>query len=99
MSPTSSASSTPQSASSSSTSGATQTTDLANEQTFLKLLVAQIQHQDPLNPMDGTQFVTQLAQYSSLEQLIGIKQDADTLTKATSTTGTSSSGTTTTTKA
>ncbi len=35
---------------------------------FLKLLVAQIRHQDPLKPMDDTQFVSQLAQYSSLEQ-------------------------------
>lgn len=95
MSPASSTSATQQS--SSSTGGTVKTPDLASEQTFLKLLVAQIQNQDPLNPMDGTQFVTQLAQYSSLEQLIGIKQDADTLTKATNTTGTSSSGTTSTT--
>jgi flagellar basal-body rod modification protein FlgD len=36
---------------------------------FLKLLVAQLQAQDPLNPMDGTQFTAQLAQFSSLEQL------------------------------
>jgi flagellar basal-body rod modification protein FlgD len=35
---------------------------------FLKLLVAQMQHQDPLNPQDGTAFVAQLAQFSSLEQ-------------------------------
>jgi flagellar basal-body rod modification protein FlgD len=35
---------------------------------FLKLLVAQMQHQDPLNPQDGAAFVAQLAQFSSLEQ-------------------------------
>ena len=35
---------------------------------FLKLLVAQMQHQDPLNPQDGSAFVAQLAQFSSLEQ-------------------------------
>ena len=35
---------------------------------FLKLLVAQLQNQDPLNPQDPTEFTAQLAQYSSLEQ-------------------------------
>jgi flagellar basal-body rod modification protein FlgD len=35
---------------------------------FLKLFVAQLQNQDPLNPMDGTQFVTQLAQMTQVEQ-------------------------------
>lgn len=39
---------------------------------FLNLLVAQLQHQDPLNPMDSTQFTSQLAEFSSLEQLSNI---------------------------
>ena len=47
---------------------------MANEQTFLKLLVAQIQNQNPMSPSDSMQFVTQLAQFSSLEQLMGINQ-------------------------
>ena len=50
---------------------------LANEQTFLQLLVAQLQNQDPDNPMDGTQFVTQLAQFSQLEQDLAMRQDLD----------------------
>jgi flagellar basal-body rod modification protein FlgD len=37
---------------------------------FLKLLVAQISHQDPLKPMEGTEYVTQLSQFSALEQAI-----------------------------
>jgi flagellar basal-body rod modification protein FlgD len=36
---------------------------------FMKLLIAQMQNQDPMNPMDGSQMASQLAQFSSLEQL------------------------------
>lgn len=39
---------------------------------FLRLLVSQLQHQDPLNPADSTEFTAQLAQFSSLEQLANI---------------------------
>jgi len=39
---------------------------------FLKLLMTQLQHQDPLNPMDQKDFSAQLAQFSSLEQLSNI---------------------------
>ena len=41
-----------------------------DKEAFLKLLVAQLSHQDPLSPMEGTEFVTQLAQFSSVEQQI-----------------------------
>lgn len=44
---------------------------------FLQLLVAQMQYQDPTNPADSTTFVTQLAQFSSLEQLVAIRGDLD----------------------
>ena len=54
---------------SSSSSSATSIPE-ANEQTFLQLLVAQLQYQDPTSPVDGTQFVSQLAQFSELEQMI-----------------------------
>lgn len=39
---------------------------------FLKLLLTQLQNQDPLNPMEGTQFTAQLAQFTSLEQLYNL---------------------------
>ncbi len=52
---------------------------LANEQTFLKLFVAQLKHQNPLQPQDGTQFIAQLAQFSSLEQQVQMRQDLDAL--------------------
>jgi flagellar basal-body rod modification protein FlgD len=56
---------------------------LANESTFLKLLMAQVKNQDPMNPTDSTQFVGQLVQFSQLEQLLGINQGVQTLvTKA-----------------
>jgi len=47
---------------------------LSNEQVFLQLLIAQIKNQDPLSPTDSTAFVTQLAQFSDLEQLISINK-------------------------
>lgn len=46
----------------------------ADRDTFLKLLVEQLKHQDPLAPQDGAQFVAQLAQFNSLDQLITINQ-------------------------
>ncbi|PID72029.1 MAG: flagellar hook capping protein [Desulfobulbus propionicus] len=42
------------------------------QQDFLTLLVAQMQNQDPLNPADPTEFTSQLAQYSELEQLFNL---------------------------
>jgi len=47
---------------------------------FLTLLVAQLKNQDPLAPQDGAQFVAQLAQFNSLDQLIGIRQSIEQLT-------------------
>ena len=54
------------------------TDNLANEDTFLKLLVAQLKYQDPMAPTDGTQFLTQTAQFTELETLqkIASQQDA-----------------------
>lgn len=46
---------------------------------FLRLLVTQLQNQDPLNPADSTEFTAQLAQFSSLEQLSNINQNLETL--------------------
>jgi flagellar basal-body rod modification protein FlgD len=46
---------------------------------FLKLLVAQLRHQDPLKPQDDSEFVAQLAQFSSLEQTMGINDRLDLL--------------------
>jgi flagellar basal-body rod modification protein FlgD len=47
---------------------------------FMTLLVAQLKNQDPLAPQDGAQFVAQLAQFNSLDQLVGIRQSIEQLT-------------------
>jgi len=49
---------------------------------FLKLLIAQLQNQDPTNPEDSSEFAAQLAQYSSVEQQIAIRAGIDKLVAA-----------------
>ena len=51
-----------------STASGVKRAEMAKED-FLQMLITQLKHQDPLNPMDGTEFTAQLAQFSSLEQL------------------------------
>ncbi len=46
---------------------------------FMKMLVAQLKNQDPLNPMDGKELAVQLAQFSSVEQLMNVNTKLDTL--------------------
>ena len=57
-------------------SSTTSTTEELGKDDFLLLLVTQLQNQDPLNPTDNTEFVSQLAQFSSLE---GIKNMEETM--------------------
>lgn len=47
-------------------------TDGLGRDAFLKLLVTQLQYQDPTKPIDDTSFIAQLAQFSSLEKLTEI---------------------------
>ncbi len=64
------------------------TTDVATKkstvdyQAFLRLLVAQAQNQDPTNPTDSTQYLAQLASFSSVEQSIQTNQKLDQLLSA-----------------
>ena len=46
---------------------------------FLKLMVAQLQHQDPTNPLDDKEFMGQLAQFSTLEQITNVSEGLDRL--------------------
>ena len=50
-----------------------------NFDTFLTILTAQIQNQDPLEPMDSTQFTDQLVQFSGVEQQIRVNKQLETL--------------------
>ena len=52
-----------------------------NKDDFLKLLVTQLQYQDPLSPEDPKDFVAQLAQFSSLEQQINSNTNLENLSK------------------
>jgi len=66
-----------------STAGATNSgtiADLSGTDTFLKLLVAQLKNQDPTSPMDDQAFVTELAQFNTVEQMLNLKTAMDTQT-------------------
>lgn len=71
-------SSTPPSSSTTGTAKVTNNTSLGKDD-FLKLLVAQMQNQDPMNPTDSTASIAQMAQFSSLEQMTNISTSMDTL--------------------
>ena len=69
-----------------SIAGANQNAGRANgdlgKNEFLQLLVAQLQNQDPINPMEGTEFAAQLAQFNSVEQLINVNTGIAELSQA-----------------
>jgi flagellar basal-body rod modification protein FlgD len=74
--------STPSSTAPAPAASATSTTsrsslDNLGKQEFLKLLIAQLRNQDPMNPMDDRQFITQLAQFRSLEALDSVNQQLE----------------------
>ena len=56
--------------------------DALGKTDFLTMLVAQIKAQDPMNPMENTDFTAQMAQFSSLEQLFNVNDKLGTMTDA-----------------
>jgi flagellar basal-body rod modification protein FlgD len=73
-----------QSGANTTTNAAAPTTSTAksaamDKDAFLKLLVAQLSNQDPMNPVQGTEYVTQLAQFTAVEQSLAQSQKLDML--------------------
>jgi len=71
---------------------------LSQKDTFLKLMVEQLRHQNPMSPSDSNQFLTQLAQFTQLEQITNVRTNTDSinaiLTKAFGAAPTDTGGTT-----
>ncbi|RFA37712.1 flagellar hook assembly protein FlgD [Virgibacillus dokdonensis] len=55
--------------------------DLGKDE-FLKILMTQLKNQDPTNPMDDRQFVSQMAEFSSLEQMMNMSKSINTLVES-----------------
>lgn len=68
-------------ASTAASAAATKETTLGKD-AFLKMLIAQLKNQNPLNPLDGTDFAAQLAQFSSLEQLTNMSTQMENLSSS-----------------
>jgi flagellar basal-body rod modification protein FlgD len=83
---------------SNNTPAATPRTDNLGRDAFLRLLTTQLAHQDPVQPQADSEFIAQLATFSSLEQLTGMRETLDAIAKAfgvgtTDGTGTDDTGT------
>ena len=70
-------------ATSSTDTSTTKTNNELGKDDFLQLLVTQLQHQDPLAPMEDKEFIAQMAQFTSLEQMKNMN-NAVQITQATS---------------
>lgn len=53
-------------------SGSRQASDVLGKDDFLRILITQLQHQDPIAPVEDKEFISQMAQFSSLEQITNL---------------------------
>lgn len=67
------------SAASTTSTTSTQTESTLDRDAFLKLLITQLQNQDPMNPMENTEYISQLAQFTSLEQMQSVNTNLESL--------------------
>jgi flagellar basal-body rod modification protein FlgD len=67
-------------------SGQTGTKDV-NKDMFLQLMVAQLKNQNPLNPMEGTDFLQQLSQISGVEQMVEMRKELEAIHQLLSSSG------------
>lgn len=68
--------------SSSSSNSPTISNELLNQGDFLKLMIAQMKNQDPTKPLDGQEYLGQLAQFSTLNSIQELQKSFDTLAQS-----------------
>ncbi|MCB1921304.1 MAG: flagellar hook assembly protein FlgD, partial [Candidatus Competibacteraceae bacterium] len=56
--------------------------DLLNQEDFLKLMIAQMKNQDPTKPLDGQEYLGQLAQFSTLSSIQELQKSFDSLAQS-----------------
>ena len=69
-------------ATTSSTSGTTLPKDMLNQDDFLELMIAQMKNQDPTKPLEGQEYLGQLAQFSTLNSIQELQKSFDTLAQS-----------------
>lgn len=57
-------------------------TNILGKDDFLKILITQLQNQDPLNPMQDKDFIAQMAQFSTLEQITNMGKSLENFLKS-----------------
>lgn len=76
---------TPAATASTNSAGSRQANDVLGKDDFLRILITQLQHQDPIAPVEDKEFISQMAQFSSLEQITNLSTQFSQLSQTLST--------------